>query len=130
MKVLVVDDSEMIRNFHSYILKNMGCQVVTAVDGADAIEKVLSSETPFTMIITDINMPNMDGYLLVERLREEADYQETPIIIISTEEEMEDKAKGFAVGANIYLVKPTDPVALGESIRTFMPKNYMKGSQL
>jgi len=108
----------------------MGCQVVTAVDGADAIEKVLSSESPFTMIITDINMPNMDGYLLVERLREEVDYQETPIIIISTEEEMEDKAKGFAVGANIYLVKPTDPVALGESIRTFMPKNYMKGSQL
>jgi two-component system chemotaxis response regulator CheY len=126
MKVLVVDDSEMIRNFHSYILRNIGCQVVTAVDGADAIEKVLTSETAFAMVITDINMPNMDGYSLVERLREEADYDETPIIIVSTEEELEDKNKGFAAGANIYMVKPTDPAALGESIRTLLPK-WAKG---
>ncbi len=119
-KVLIVDDSEMIRNFHSYIIKNMGLEIISAIDGADALEKLYGSEEPISICITDINMPNMDGYTLIERLRDDPQYEDMPIIIISTEEEFEDKARGFEAGANIYIVKPTEPDVLVENIRMLL----------
>ncbi|MGE5397953.1 MAG: response regulator [Chitinophagales bacterium] len=115
-RVLIVDDSDMIRNFHSYILQNAGFKITTAIDGADALEKIYTSDEPWNMIITDINMPNMDGYVFIERLREDPNYENTPVIIISTEDELKDKNKGFEVGANLYIVKPTDPDVLLENI--------------
>ncbi|MEN6348484.1 MAG: response regulator [Syntrophomonas sp.] len=120
MKILVVDDSEMIRNFHCYILKNAGFTVITAVDGADALEKVYGSEEKIDMAVTDINMPNMDGYTFIERLREDEQYEEMPIIIISTEDELKDMEKGYQAGANIYIVKPTEPDVLVENIRMLL----------
>jgi len=119
-KVLIVDDSEMIRNFHSYIIKNMGLEIISAIDGADALEKLYGSEEPITICITDINMPNMDGYALIERLREDPQYEDMPIIIVSTEDEFLDKEKGFEAGANIYIVKPTEPEVLVENIRMLL----------
>lgn len=119
-KVLIVDDSEMIRNFHSYIIKNMGLDIISAIDGADALEKLYGSEEPITLCITDINMPNMDGYTLIERLRDDPQYEDMPIIIISTEDEFHDKARGFEAGANIYIVKPTEPEVLVENIRMLL----------
>ncbi|MGI6487362.1 MAG: response regulator [Syntrophomonadaceae bacterium] len=118
--VLIADDSEMIRNFHSYILKSAGYDVLTAVDGADALEKIYGCSEQPVMVITDINMPNMDGYTLIERLREVPEYEDMPIIIVSTEEELKDKEKGFEAGANIYIVKPTDPEILLENIRMLL----------
>lgn len=115
-KVLIVDDSEMIRNFHSYIIKNIGLEIISAIDGADALEKVYSSEAPISICITDINMPNMDGYTLIERLRDDPQYEDMPIIIVSTEDEFQDKERGFEAGANIYIVKPTEPDVLVENI--------------
>lgn len=119
-KVLIVDDSEMIRNFHTYILKSIGLEVITAVDGADALEKIYSSNDPLVMAITDINMPNMDGYTLVERLRDDPQFEDIPIIIISTEDELKDKEKGYEAGANFYIVKPTDPDVLVENIKMLL----------
>lgn len=119
-KVLIVDDSEMIRNFHTYILKSIGLEVITAVDGADALEKIYSSNEPLVMAITDINMPNMDGYTLVERLRDDPQFEDIPIIIISTEDELKDKEKGYEAGANFYIVKPTDPDVLVENIKMLL----------
>ncbi|HHV77289.1 MAG TPA: response regulator [Syntrophothermus lipocalidus] len=116
-KILVADDSEMIRNFHSYILKSAGFDVVTAVDGADALEKAYGSSAPWAVVITDINMPNLDGYALIERLRGEPEFEDIPIIIVSTEDELKDKQRGFEAGANAYLVKPTDPATLIEMIK-------------
>ena len=116
-KILVADDSEMIRNFHSYILKSAGFDVVTAVDGADALEKAYGSSAPWAVVITDINMPNLDGYALIERLRGEPEFEDIPIIIVSTEDELKDKQRGFEAGANSYLVKPTDPATLIEMIK-------------
>ena len=118
--VLIADDSEMIRNFHSYILKSAGYDVLTAVDGADALEKIYGCSEQPVMVITDINMPNMDGYTLIERLREVPEYEDMPIIIVSTEEELKDKERGFEAGANIYIVKPTDPEILLENIRMLL----------
>jgi two-component system chemotaxis response regulator CheY len=119
-KVLIVDDSEMIRNFHSYIIKTMGLEIITAVDGADALEKIYGSNQELLGCITDINMPNMDGYTFIERLREDPQYEDIPIIIISTEDEFKDRERGFEAGANVYIVKPTDPEVLLENIRMLL----------
>jgi len=116
--VLVVDDSEMIRNFHCYILKNAGFEVLSAVDGADGMEKLLRNQV--SALITDINMPNMDGLTFVQRLRENPVYEDLPVIIISTEDEAEDKQRGFNAGANIYIVKPTELAKLIESIKMLL----------
>lgn len=119
-KVLIVDDSEMIRNFHSYIIKSIGLEIISAIDGADALEKLYGSEQHISICITDINMPNMDGYTLIERLREDPQYEDMPIIIVSTEDEFHDKERGFEAGANIYIVKPTEPDVLVENIRMLL----------
>ena len=112
--VLIVDDSEFTRNYHSYILREANFEVVTAVDGADALEKLYSR--PFDLVLTDINMANMDGYEFIRQVRSNGDYTDLPIIIISTESEAEDKSRGFIAGANFYIVKPSDPKPLIENI--------------
>lgn len=122
MKILIVDDSEMIRNFHCYILKNAGFEVITAVDGADALEKLYGSDQQIDMAITDINMPNMDGYTFIERLREDIEYEEMPIVIVSTEDELKDMDRGYEAGANVYIVKPTEPELLIENICMLLGK--------
>ncbi|MBF0237002.1 MAG: response regulator [SAR324 cluster bacterium] len=103
-RVLVVDDSAIVRNIHSFMLKSGGFEVVEASNGYEAMEKLLESQ--FDLIVTDVNMPKMDGYALCEAIRKEAQYTQTPIIIISTESEAEDKLKGFKAGANLYVIKP------------------------
>jgi two-component system chemotaxis response regulator CheY len=112
----------MIRNFHSYIVKSMGFEVITAVDGGDALEKLYASSQKITMVITDINMPNMDGYTLIERLRDDPENEELPILIVSTEEEIGDKTRGFDAGADAYMVKPTTPQALVEHVRMLLTR--------
>lgn len=112
--VLIVDDSEFTRNYHSYILREADFETVTAVDGADALEKLYSRT--FDLVLTDINMANMDGYEFIRRVRSSGDYDNLPIIIISTESEAEDKSRGFEAGANFYIVKPSDPEPLIENI--------------
>lgn len=116
MKVLVVDDSEMVRNYYYYILKNAGFDVISAIDGADGIEKLFKSPD-VSLIISDINMPNMDGYTMIEKVREDDQFEEIPIIIVSTEDAAADKQKGFDVGADVYIVKPFEPDILIENIR-------------
>jgi len=107
-KVLIVDDSEVVRNFHGSILKSAGFSVETAIDGADALEKSLRKD--FDIILTDLNMPNMDGLTFVRKYREEN--KDTPIIIITTQEEALHRIKGYEVGANLYIIKPVKPKAL------------------
>ncbi len=112
--ILVADDSEMVCNFHSYILKNAGYKTISAIDGADALEKLLQNE--IDLVATDINMPNMDGYELVKRIRAIPEYEDLPVIMISTESEAQDKQRGFDAGANVYIIKPTPPERLVESV--------------
>lgn len=106
MTVLVVDDSPTIVKFVSFSLKSMGFDVLTATDGMEALERLSQWEGVVDLVITDLNMPNLDGYGLIAALRENRRYQETPVIILSSEEDEEDKARGRAVGATAYLVKP------------------------
>lgn len=117
-RVLVVDDSAIVRNIHSFMLKSGGFDVVEASNGYEAMEKLLESQ--FDLIVTDINMPKMDGYSLCEAIRKEAQYENTPIIIISTESEAEDKLRGFKAGANLYVIKPVKSEELVQNSKMLM----------
>ena len=105
-RILVVDDSPTLVKFVSYSLKSSGYEVVGACDGMDALEKVSHRESDIDLVITDLNMPNIDGYELIATLRQNDKFAEVPIIILSSEEGDEDKQKGEKVGATSYLVKP------------------------
>ncbi|HHY63488.1 MAG TPA: response regulator [Clostridiaceae bacterium] len=86
-KILIVDDSEVVRNFHSYIIKTFGYQVDTAENGAVSLKKLLGEE--YHLLITDINMPKMDGYELIRNIYKKGIF--IPIIIISTERRTESR---------------------------------------
>lgn len=110
--VLVVDDATTIRKFHRSILEAAGFAVEEAMNGVEALERVLSATRRFGLLLVDVNMPGMDGYSLVTRLRGEAGLAMTPVIMISTEREPRDAQRGFAAGANLFLVKPVRPERL------------------
>ena len=109
-KVLIVDDSQIVLNLHSYIFKEAGFDCAVAENGFLALE-ILNQEH-IDLVVTDINMPRMDGYELTRRIRKTPELKDVPIIIISTEEEAKDKMKGMEAGANVYVVKPADPATL------------------
>jgi len=114
-RILVVDDSQTVRTLLSFILKSNGFNVESAINGVDALEKIYKDE--FDLVVCDINMPKMDGLTLIKVLRLQDIYRELPIIVVSTEESDEDKQKGMEAGANVYLVKPTEPTSLLENIK-------------
>lgn len=114
-RILVVDDSEFVRSYHTHILAQASFDVLTAVDGSDGLEKLYTNRCD--LILTDINMGHMDGYEFIRRVRAEPLYEDLPIIIISTEAEETDKMQGFEAGANLYLVKPSEPEVMIENIR-------------
>ena len=118
IKVLIVDDSSLTREFHSYILKDAGFACVTAADGMEGLEKAMTEQ--FQIVLTDINMQGMDGYEFIRRARQNPDYDDVPIIIISTGGKELDKQKGFSAGANLYLAKPTDASRIVESIKMLL----------
>ena len=117
-KILIVDDSSLTREFHSHIVKDAGFTCVAAADGMEGLEKATAEK--FQLILTDINMQGMDGYEFTRRVRQNPDYDDVPIIIISTEAKELDKQKGFSAGANLYLVKPTDANGIVESIKMLL----------
>ncbi|AGX43026.1 response regulator [Clostridium saccharobutylicum] len=117
-KILIVDDSEMVRNFYSYILKVFSMESDTAENGLVAYEKILESE--FSVIITDINMPKMNGYELVEEIRRLE--IKTPIIVVSTQDEQKEILKSMKAGANIFLIKPTEPDKFIHTVKEILRK--------
>ena len=119
--ILIVDDSEFVRSYHTYILEQAQFHVITAVDGSDGLEKLYSNACD--LVLTDINMSNMDGYEFIRRVRADGKYDSLPIIIVSTESETKDKMKGFEAGANLYIVKPSSPEMMVENIRMVMIAN-------
>ncbi len=121
-KVLVVDDSPTLVKFVSFSLKSNGYEVVGASDGMDALEKVSSIDGAVDLVITDLNMPNIDGYELIATLRKTPKFAKTPIIILSSEEEEEDKVKGRKVGADSYLVKPFKASVLIDEVTRLLKK--------
>eukprot|EP01156_Anaeramoeba_ignava_P021414 Anaeramoba_ignava/c18980_g1_i2.p1 GENE.c18980_g1_i2~~c18980_g1_i2.p1 ORF type:complete len:123 (-),score=2.57 c18980_g1_i2:414-782(-) len=121
MKLLIVDDSTMLRDMLSYALNEGGYNDVTeAVDGVDGLDKAKS--TTYDLIITDVNMPNMDGLSLVSELRNLSQYSKTPILVLTTERSDEMKSKGKAAGATGWIVKPFVPDQLLKAVNIVLSK--------
>jgi two-component system chemotaxis response regulator CheY len=117
--VLVVDDSKTIRNLVAFILKSEGIEVVTAENGLDGLEKLYSIQD-IALILTDINMPRMDGFSFIEAVRKQDIYKDIPIIILSTEGGEDDMQKGMNLGANLYMVKPAQPERMVRNIKMLL----------
>jgi two-component system, chemotaxis family, chemotaxis protein CheY len=104
-RVLVVDDSSLVRLYYRSALEKAGFEVEQAINGIEAMERALSQ--PFDLVIVDVNMPRMDGFTFLRALRRSAaDVATLPALMISTESEVQDIAAARAAGANFYLVKP------------------------
>lgn len=114
--ILLVEDSPVTRELERDILERFGYQVEIAADGMEAIS--LLSEHSFDLIISDIQMPRMDGFQLVEYIRKEESYKDIPVIIVSSLDKEEDVRKGAEVGANAYVLKSSfDQADLNETIK-------------
>lgn len=108
--IMTADDSASMRQMITFTLKQAGYDVVEAEDGKDALSK--ANGTSIDMLITDLNMPNMNGLELIEAIREIDKYKFIPIIMLTTESDAEKKAKGKSAGATGWLVKPFQPPQL------------------
>jgi two-component system chemotaxis sensor kinase CheA len=101
--ILVVDDSITTRTLEKNILEAAGFDVITAVDGIEALKRL--DESPVDLVVSDIQMPNMDGFALTQHLRENNDYKALPIILVTSLESQEDRERGMLAGADAYIVK-------------------------
>jgi two-component system chemotaxis response regulator CheY len=121
LRFLVVEDSPTMRQLISFSLKRFkGCSIVEAVDGVDALKKLQTEEVD--MILTDINMPVMDGLKLVSLVRQNPKTRDVPIVIITTEGAQEDRDRGLALGANAYICKPIQSSHLTQVINELLEK--------
>ncbi|KIA79374.1 response regulator [Chromobacterium amazonense] len=112
--ILIVDDAASIRATVSIALKGAGYEVIEACDGNDALSKL--GGTRVNLIISDVNMPGMDGITLLKKLKEGAATKFVPVIMLTTEGSDDKKAQGKEAGAKAWIVKPFDPVKLLDAV--------------
>ena len=118
-KILIIEDSPTMRQLIAFALKRLpGVRIVEANDGVDGLKKLSSDK--FDLILTDINMPVMDGLKLVSLVRNDANYRTTPIVVITTEGAQEDRDRALALGANDYITKPIQANRILELARSLL----------
>jgi len=115
-KILAVDDSASMRQMVSFTLKGAGHDVFEASDGVEALT-MAKSQSGVDLVISDINMPNMDGISLIRELRNLSDYKFTPILMLTTESGSDKKSEGKTAGATGWIVKPFNPDQLLATIK-------------
>jgi len=121
--IMVVDDSASMRQVITLTLTKSGFEVVTAVNGKDALAKLVelqASKTRINLIITDVNMPQMDGITLVKEAKKMPSYKFTPMMMLTTEVSDAKKQEGRAAGAKAWLVKPFQPPVLLNAVSKLM----------
>jgi len=124
--VLVVEDSPTMRQLIIFALKRIrGLNIVEATDGMDGLKKL--SENKFDLILTDINMPVMDGLKLVSLLRKDPASKDIPVVVITTEGANEDRERALALGANEYIPKPIQTTKILDVARRFLNLNDKGG---
>lgn len=104
LKVMVIDDSKTIRRTAETLLKKVGCDVITAIDGFDALAKI--ADTHPNIIFVDIMMPRLDGYQTCALIKNNSAFKSTPVIMLSSKDGLFDRARGRMVGSDHYLTKP------------------------
>lgn len=114
LKIMVIDDSKTIRRTAETLLAKVGCEVVTATDGFDALAKI--ADTRPDIIFVDIMMPRLDGYQTCALIKNNSEFKDTPVIMLSSKDGLFDKARGRIVGSDQYLTKPFSKTELLNSI--------------
>lgn len=117
-RVLVVDDSALVRDLHAAMLSGGEYDVSQAENGMEALEMLLTER--YDLIVSDVNMPKMDGLELTRRVRATDGYKTTPIILVSTEAQARDRLSGLRAGANVYVVKPVLPGFLVQNAKMLL----------
>ena len=121
LKVMVIDDSKTIRRTAETLLKKVGCTVITAVDGFDALAKIADNHPD--IIFVDIMLPRLDGYQTCALIKNNSAFRATPVIMLSSKDGLFDKAKGRIVGSDQYLTKPFSKEELLGAIRAHVPQS-------
>ena len=117
LKVMVIDDSKTIRRTAETLLKKAGCEVLTAVDGFEALALIADNNPD--LIFVDIMMPRLDGYQTCALIKHNEAYRDTPVIMLSSKDGLFDRARGRIVGSEEYLTKPFTKEELLGAIRKF-----------
>ena len=116
---MIIDDSKTIRRTAETLLAKAGCEVITAVDGFDALAKIADSNPD--LIFVDIMMPRLDGYQTCSLIKNNADFAAKPVIMLSSKDGLFDKARGRIVGSDEYLTKPFSKEELFDAIERHRP---------
>ncbi|PAA19102.1 twitching motility response regulator PilG [Pseudomonas fragi] len=119
LKVMVIDDSKTIRRTAETLLKNVGCEVITAIDGFDALAKIVDHHPH--IIFVDIMMPRLDGYQTCVLIKSNRAFKSIPVIMLSSKDGLFDKAKGRIVGSDQFLTKPFSRDELLSAIKAHVP---------
>lgn len=119
LKVMIIDDSKTIRRTAETLLEKAGCEVISAVDGFDALAKI--ADTNPDVIFVDIMMPRLDGYQTCALIKNNADFASKPVIMLSSKDGLFDKARGRIVGSDEYLTKPFSKDELFDAINKYRP---------
>ncbi len=117
-RILLVDDSPTILNLLSLVFREQGYEVVQAHDGQEALQKLAGQAVD--IIVTDVNMPRMDGFALISAVRANPGLTRLPIIVLSTESDPLDREAGLTRGADLYLTKPLGPAELVAHVRSLI----------
>jgi two-component system chemotaxis response regulator CheY len=113
-RIMTVDDSKTMRDMVAFTLRSAGFEVTEAEDGQKALASLLAKQVD--LVITDLNMPNMDGVALIRSLRADPKYKSVPILMLTTEGDPAKKTEGRTAGATGWIVKPFDPTKLIEVV--------------
>jgi len=117
--VLVVDDSATIRQMVSFTLKEAGYLVIEAENGQDALNKITAN--PINVVITDLNMPVMDGFTFIRSVRAMPAFKSLPMLLLTTESQLSKKEEGKAAGATGWIIKPFEPAKLLQVMAKVLP---------
>jgi twitching motility two-component system response regulator PilG len=119
VKVMVIDDSKTIRRSAQALLKDTGCEVITAVDGFDALAKIIDNTVQ--IIFVDVMMPRLDGYQTCALIKHHGALAATPVVMLSSRDGLFDKARGRSVGSEQFLTKPFSKETLLAAIEAHVP---------
>jgi len=125
VKIMVVDDCQTTRKLLGHYLKSRGYNVVFAENGLDALEKLGSND--INLILTDLNMPYMDGMELIRTLRADPNWSNMPILMVTTENDDAEREKAYSSGVNGYVVKPVTGDTIAQNIKSILKDMFAKG---
>jgi two-component system chemotaxis response regulator CheY len=115
--VLTIDDSRTMREMLNHALVEAGYRVLQAVDGVEGLEVLHANGAEIDVVITDINMPRLDGFGVIEGVRADPAHRATPILVLTTESDAAKKERARSAGATGWIVKPFNPVKLVDAVR-------------